>query len=89
MKVSSGAATSPFTQDRTDAGRGGRDETRARTRPHEGTRENANTPSSSVTVSHGTPGTRTHGQPSVNNVLTVRRLPRAACPRRRALPLVN
>ena len=36
---------------------GGTRRTHARTRPHEGTRKNASTPSSSVTVSHGTPAT--------------------------------
>ena len=63
------AATSPFTQKplktglcdaargTRHAGHGGRDETHANTRPHEGTRENANT-SPSVKVSHGTQATR-------------------------------
>ena len=62
-------------------GRGTRDaadgtrRTHARTRPHEGTRENANTPSSSVTVPHGTPATlRAHAS----------RSPTARPPRRRA-----
>ena len=63
-----------------DAGRGtrraGRDaRTHASTRPHEGTRKNASTPSSSVTVSHGTPATlRAHAS----------RSPAARPPRRRA-----
>ena len=75
--------TSPFTQDRTrDAGRSGRDETHARTRHHESTRENANTPSSSVTVSHGTWTPRSKDServtliysPSLSNLFSQRRL---------------